>query len=521
MSGSGPLMADPERGPAGTWQHLAFWRDGRIDLNATFASLPADDMHAAFDIAASREGELHYTPGNPGTWYIWDGTCHRPDSSHRAERIIIGYAVSAQQVLDACQGEIRRLVTLQLGPGTDAQAVRRAADTAWKPWEQRVKYIAGLRRSAGASSLLRYLSNICAVSEDELAERHPHWLNFRNGTVDLETSELRGHDPADMITYCLDADYRPVARAPRYWSLLSRSVGNDPAVAEYLLTVLGYSMIGANPQQGIWFISGPTSSGKSVLLNVTSQVLGPLAHESQAGLITVVRHGRNARTENSIRGRRLVLITETSAFMTIDEGQLKRITGEAWISVDQHYAKSEIKTPVTWTIVLATNQMPVLTNFDDAMRRRVTVIPGGPTIPAELRDERLAARITAEEREGVLALLVAGCRRYFRDGLPVPEAVAAKTAGYAAEQNTVANFIADCCLVTGGITVSGAPVAISQPAAWRMYEQWSRGSSRLGRREFFDHLEAHPGVTHNETMRRFEGLCWTDTSRAMLNGDGS
>lgn len=501
------------------WQSLCRWNGhGAIDLGATAAALPADDLHAALDVAGERDGELHHS-GLSG-WFIWDGRCHRPDMDGRAARLVHGYALRYEQALAACRRQIQSQAVLSLGGAPSDAALRRAFDAAWKPFEPPARYAAGLRKSQGAHSMLRTLADVCGVAEDDLSERHPDWLNLANGTLDLASGQLRPHDPRDMITYCLDAAWDPSARCPRFWALLHRVAGGDDAVAEYLLRVLGYALLGWNPEQLIFFITGPSGSGKSALLSIVSAVAGPLAHESQAALVTRVRHGRNARAENSIRGARLVTITETGAYMNMDEGQVKRITGERVISVDQHYAKTEIKTPVTWVIILATNQLPVLAGFDDAIRRRVVVIPGGPRLDASQVDPRIAEKIVATERDGILALLARAAGAWFREGLPRPPAVQASTGAYEAEMDTVGAFVADCCVMVTGPLPGGQPASIGQHEAWAEYQRWARGGPGLGRNEFYARMGSQPGVWRNETMRRFEGLCWNGVVRARIESNG-
>lgn len=500
-------MTGPARGPRGTWQHLCWWRgQGSLDTERTLHGLPRDDLSAAMLLEDEYAGEIHRLAGS-GTWHIWDGRCHAPDDGDRISRIVAGLAYRAAAALEQCRLEITREHLRAAGAENEA-AGQAAADREWQRWEQPAKYLAGLRRSAGAGSLLKYLGTITSCPDKVMDERHPEWLNFANGTVNLSTLQAKPHDPADMLAYCLETAWNPAARCPRFLALARTVCGGDEDVLWYLIRLLGYALLGDNRAQKIVFISGPSGSGKTALLSVLSRLLGPLAHESQAQLVTLARHGRNARTENSVRGRRLVTITETSAFMTIDEGQLKRITGESVISVDQHYARTEIETPVTWLIVVATNQMPSLVNFDDAMRRRVIVIPGGQPVPAHLQADRLAEQVAAEEAEGILALLAKACAQYWRQGLAMPLAVQIATDAYAGEQNTVADFLADCCLRSPGS-------AIAQHDLHLQYQKWARGGHQLGRRTFYDHMRMQPGISHNEVMRRFEGITW---NARMLSG---
>lgn len=501
-----------ERGAPGTWQWLAMWSNGALDVGATAAGLPGNDVDAARLLATELAGWLHHVPVTD-TWYIWDGRCHRPDDCDRASQLCQDFGDRMQQALDAARAEIWAREYLAAGGNPDNDAKARAA--AKKAYEDGFgpaqRYATGLKRTAGWRSLLGSLAAVCGTEPETMEQGQPYLINFLNGTLNLRTGELRGHWPADLLTHCLDYPYTPGVCPAMFWRLLCRAVGGDRDTAVYLAKVLGYCLLGENPKQQIFFITGPTSSGKTTLLEIVSAVLGPLAHASQLSLITLTRHGRNARVENSIRGRRLVTITEASSYLTVDEGQLKRLTGERRISVDQHYAKTELATWVTWTIVVATNQLPGVGNFDDAVKRRVTVIPGGPTIPAAERDEKLASRITAAEAGAIASFLADACVDVERSGLEPPISVQVKTGEYAAEQNTLANWIAERCMMVGNAMWNGGPgpavpAHVGSSAAWKDYLAWSEGAVKLSRNEFLAQLRVQPGVVWNEGMRRFEGI---------------
>ena len=498
-------MSTPERGRAATWEYLALWDHGAIDTEATLEALPSTERRAAELIKAERYGGLFYAVAS-ATWYIWDGHYLRPDDGGRIHGLLIDFGRRLARMLDSAREQVYLESDIE-HQGMTEPAQQQARERSWEPWKKAVALAAALEKNAGIVALEGMLSKLCSVPDAYLAERAPGWLNTASGTTDLATRNVKAHDPGDLLTYCLETPFDPAAQCPRFWELVWRMCGRDYEVAAYVIKCLGYSMLGDNREQKVFFIAGPTGSGKSVMLRVVSDVLGELAHASQPELITVVRggSGRNARTENSIRGARLITITETSQFMNIDEAQLKRLTGEAVISVNQHYAKTELKTPVTWTIWVATNQMPTLTNYDAAMRRRVIVIPGGPTVPEWEADNLLADKIIRSESRGILAMLVRGCSEYFRTGLAMPDAVREMTELYAVEQDTVAAFVADT-MELGGWTPDGG---IPQHQAWQTYQQWATGSSRLGRNEFMDKMSKYPGIMRNKSSRRFEGVAWS------------
>jgi P4 family phage/plasmid primase-like protien len=508
-----------ERGERGTWRWLAYWDGQEIAPDRTLRELPANDLDAALLIRTEWLDKIHFA-ADTAEWYIWDQSCHATDTSGTAGKLVSNWIRRADMAWSMAAEAVRQQAVLQAGLDASDTDRKRAIESAMAPYAAAGKYIAGLRATGKHQALVKMVSVECSCSVTELAERQPGWLNCADVTVDLASGLCKPHDPADMLTYAVPVPYRPGAPCPRFLELVSGSAGHDAAVAEYLLDVLGYVLIGANPERKIFFINGPTSSGKSALLDVVRGVLGPdLAHSSQAALITLVRHGRNARTMNSVRGKRLLTITETSSFMHIDEGQVKMITGETMVSVDQLYAKREIPTPVTWAIIVATNRMPSLLDFDPAMAERVVVIPGGPTIPEHLRDKHLAARILAEEKEGILALLIARCARYYARGLMAPVEVQAETDKYRSEQNTVEQFLADCTMPVTWLP-GGGVAAIAMTEMWETYVRWSRGSAHLTRPQFYERTGASPGISRNDSSRRFEGIIWSPAVLSKLENPG-
>jgi putative DNA primase/helicase len=320
-----------------------------------------------------------------------------------------------------------------------------------------------------------------------------------------------------MITYCLPLAYRPelAGQCPLFCGMVHRMCGGNSAVADYVLRVLGYALIGENPEQLIFFLNGPTKSGKTQVLYIVRQLLGVLAEDSKADLITRMPNGRNARVENSVRGKRLVTINETSESMQIDEGQLKRLTGEPMIAVDKHYADSRIKTAESWAIICGNNEMPSVSSMDSAVRERMVVVPCGDTIPVEQRDQHLAARIIATEGEAILALLVGCASRYFREKLPRPAEVDAATEKYCRDQESVAAFAAEACVIVR--PAAGRPVAhVGMAEAYRFYLGWCRDNNKtapLGPHAFSEKMSAVPGILREDnggSVRRYSGVSWNE-----------
>jgi P4 family phage/plasmid primase-like protien len=491
------------RGAPGSWAYLALWDGQDIDLDATLAELPCHDFAAAKLLRAERPDELHYVPPTISTWHIWDGQCHRPDDGGKHARVVLDLADRYKIALGKCQEALVAEV-MAVFPANQVDA---EVEARWKLWEPAVKYAAGLCKTPGVSNLKTMLADVCSVSPAYLEDQHPEWLCHALGTTDLRTGATWPHRPSDLLTYCLPVAPGRVWDCPKFAAMVHHVAGGNDAVAQYLMRVLGYALIGDNREQQIFFLNGPTKSGKSQLLTIVRKLLSVLGHESKAALITHTPHGRNARIENSIRGMRLITINETQAIMHIEEGQLKRLTGETEIAVDQHYNKMLITTKVSFVIIIATNEMPSVASMDPAISERVIVIPCGQTIPPEYRIKGYADQILAEEAPGILATLMHYAGAYLAESkIPMPREVREATELYCSLQNVAAQFAAD--KLACGL---GWEQAIPGHVLWKSAQEWARDDRKLpGRNQFYEMLGQLEGVTRTTVSEQpvFRGVSW-------------
>jgi len=493
------------------WQRLAAWTGpGKMDLAATKAACPADDLNAALLLHTRLyPGQLHFVPGRPGTWYVWDGRCHRPDESAAIGRLIQDYAAHYALLLRHAQQDFNGVVAAG-NPQVTGRDLQLLQAKRWKEeWGSVTGYAGKLRNAAGLAALRAVLSEQAGASEQHMADRWPYHLNVANGILDLRTGDLHPHDPAAMMTYCLDTEWDPGAACPKYQRLLHRAVGGVDETYSALVKALGYALIGDNPFNKIIFLNGPPANGKTKLLQVLSTVLGALGHNAEATLISKAPWGRNAREEHSIRGARAICISETSAAIHIEEAQLKRLTGESEITTHQHYGVSKNRTSVTWLIIVATNDMPSILHLDAGVRRRIIVIPMGPSIPEHERDDSLVAQIVAEELPGVLALLAWGCRaalaEKFAEGT-LPTSVLSETQSYILDQDTIETWLAERAQAGFGMSYNGERPKEQPQLLWDSYHRFFGPQPHLNRTEFFAGLNGRHGIERTPDKRWFTGI---------------
>lgn len=365
------------------------------------------------------------------------------------------------------------------------------------------------QRLTAMMNMARSDAQIHAKVED--FDRHPHLLAFENGVVDLRTGELLPHDPSLFLGQRIRHSYDPDAKAPLWEALVSRAVqvaDDNGETAEFLQRFFGYAMFGSNVEQVMLIAKGPAHCGKSKVMEIIRDLVAPdFACPSTTSLITRSGRGEHHSAETfALRHKRAVVISEASSAMRLDEDRVKSLTGDTQVTVRGLFQQEET-TSVTWTIMLATNEDPTIANWDPAIQRRLIRVPFGPTVPVEERDIELDLKIKTTEAQGVIAWLVAGAVRWHqrktvdgKSGLkPYPKAVQDYTDSLEAENDHVARFIDEMCIVSADLTTKGSDLL----AAFKTF--CSTAGVRPQRNKFYERLKHVEGVTA-DARNTFTGI---------------
>jgi putative DNA primase/helicase len=94
----------------------------------------------------------------------------------------------------------------------------------------------------------------------------------------------------------------------------------------------------------------------------------------------------------------------------------------------------------THKIFLATNHKPIVRGTDNAIWRRIRLIPFTVTIPDHEQDKHLIEKLRAE-LPGILAWSVEGALKWRKHGLEIPHEVSEATSIYRVEMDSLQNFI--------------------------------------------------------------------------------
>jgi len=140
---------------------------------------------------------------------------------------------------------------------------------------------------------------------------------------------------------------------------------------------------------------------------------------------------------------RIVTAQETEEGRRWAEAKIKSITGGDPITA-RFMRQDNFTFLPQFKLVIAGNHQPGLRGVDEAIRRRIHLIPFGVTIPEAQRDLGLLDKLKAEW-PGILAWMIEGCLKWQSSGLNPPAAVVDATAKYLEAEDTINLWLEECC----------------------------------------------------------------------------
>jgi len=423
-------------------------------------------------------------------WLTWDDSRWVVDDTGSALRLA---ADTAKVMLAEALAELNAAQKAFADAKTSGDD--EGADTAERRMKRAKQLFGHAIKTQNASKLHAILD--LARADARIAIRHQEldadpWLfNVANGTIDLRTGKLRRHDPADLITKLAPVEYAPEAKCPTWDAFLSQAQGGNDEMLAFLHRARGYLLTGLTIEHVLFFLFGPTGTGKSTYFVVLHALLGDYAVRAPRGLLFVAKGDRHTTDLTTLFGARFVSCSEIEEGATFDEALVKDLTGGEAVTARRMREDNWTFEP-THKIALPGNHKPNVRNFDDAIRRRVRLIPW--VVQPAAPDRALVSKLKAE-LPGILADAVRGCLEWQREGLGEPVAVRDATDAYQDESDVLGEF---CRLYVkfGETAANEAPATVARKTLRAVYEAYceENGLTPVGAKKFAAKLRAN-GVT--------------------------
>ncbi len=371
-------------------------------------------------------------------WLIWDGKRFNPDRT--------------QEIMGMGKGTVRSIYS-------EASAIddqnRREATASWARRSEKAAQLRAMVALAesepGVPILATYLDS-------------DTWgLNLLNGTLDLRTGVLRPHRREDRNTKLVPVAYSESAKCPRWLEFLAEIFGPHPDLPGFAQRAIGYSLTGSTREECLFLLYGTGRNGKGVFLRVVSALLGDYGTTADFSMLVQRKQETGPRDDiANLQGRRFVSAQESGDGARFAEATTKNLTGADLVRARRLYENSIEFLPV-FKLWLASNYKPTVRGSDPAIWSRLKLVPFD--VSFEGREDRTLKTGLLDELPGILTWAVEGCLRWQEDGLAFPESVVRATAEYRQDNDILARFHSDRCIIASDLRVAAG-------ALYAEYRRW-------------------------------------------------
>lgn len=440
-------------------------RTFKVDISTApeaddFVPLPYGESNVATKFSATIDRNLRYVD-EWGKWMVWDGSRWVADRLRHAAEASKRYCAA---IADAAMKDGMTFTT-------DTQK----------------------RTVASRFTEKRVIMNIAelAKSDPRIAASSDQWdadiwlLNTPGGVVDLRTGSLRPGLRSDYMTKLTRV--APGGACPTWHKFLHTATGGDSELILFLQRMCGYSLTGSVRDHALFFVYGTGGNGKGTFLNTFQWLIGDYAKVAGMDVFTEKKNESHTTELARLMGARLVTAQETEEGKRWAEARIKALTGGDPITA-RFMRQDDFEFLPQFKLVIAGNHKPGLRNVDEAIKRRLHLIPFTATIAPADRDPHLTEKLQAEA-SGILQWAIEGCVAWQRDGLQAPAMVIAATDEYLEQQDSLGLWIDECCDL-------GANYECRRSALYQSFKGWAEAAGEyvLPQRRFVAAIEAR-GIT--------------------------
>ena len=384
-------------------------------------------------------------------WLIWDGKRWRVDTKKEIERI-------TNKVL---------------------RGLYKSDDEMETKWARMCE-----RRNIRMNSIKDLMPLVPGERED--FDRHKYFFNVENGIVDLKTGQLQPHNRELNLTKITNVVHDEKAECPAWLLFLNQIFKGDKDLIEYMQRLVGYSLTGAISEQGMYFLVGGGSNGKSVFINTIKKMMGDYGVQTSSETF-IKRKGDGANNDIArLNGSRFVSAVESEEGEKLQESLVKTITGGEPI-LARFLRQEFFEFLPEFKVFFTTNHKPVIGGLDDGIWRRVKIIPFTLSLKPHERDKKLEEKLSLE-MSGILNWAIKGCLKWQQSGLKEPRVVAEATGDYKEDMDILAPFLYESCYID---EIENEEIRIEAKELYNVYDRWCFGSGErsLGNRTFYRMLE--------------------------------
>jgi P4 family phage/plasmid primase-like protien len=280
-------------------------------------------------------------------------------------------------------------------------------------------------------------------------------IEFKNDITDIG---FREGSPADCIRFTTNCNYKPYNKDDINVKELNdflEKVLPDKEVRDYLMIQFALALDGNFRQERFFILAGKAgsgSNGKSTLINLVEKAFGDYFCTMNVSYITQCRSGSSNATPDVYRtkGVRMVVMAEPNENDKLNVGKLKEMTGNDTMTCRGLY-KDQMEFKPQFSVFLTCNYVPEVNSNDEGTWRRIRLIEftsrfsENPDInkPNEFLIDRDIPNKINRWKETFISMLLHIRIHLDVTKIPEPKVILDATKRFYAEQDLIAQFIAD------------------------------------------------------------------------------
>ena len=384
-------------------------------------------------------------------WMLWDGKRWKIDNKLQIERI-------ANKVL---------------------RELEKSEDDMEKSWARKCG-----KRNIRMNSIKDLMPLVPAEREE--FDRHKFLFNCANGVLNLKDGKLQPHDRDLRLSKISNVEFDEKATCPVWLNFLQQIFKGDNDLIDYMQRLVGYSMTGNISEQGMYFLVGGGSNGKSTFINIIKTLMGDYGLQTKSDTFIKKKNDGANNDIARLASARFVSAVESEEGEKLQESLVKTITGGEPILA--RFLRQEFFEFIPeFKVFFTTNHKPIIGGVDEGIWRRVKIIPFTLNLKPHERDKKLEEKLSLE-MSGILNWSLEGYLKWQQSGLKEPMIVKQATGDYKEDMDILAPFLGEICYTDEPKNES---VKIEAKELYNVYDRWclNSGERALGNRSFYRMLE--------------------------------
>ena len=321
-----------------------------------------------------------------------------------------------------------------------------------------------------------------------------------------EPSEaVRPGREGDLLTKSTATTWDSEATHPLWENYLDRHLP-DLELRKFVQKCIGYTLEEGNPAKKIFFLKGASNTGKSLLLEACSTVLGEYAGSpNEQKMMNDAGAGPNSEMLFNL-DKRMVVFAEIGDSRPVSSDAIKRLTGNDSGQFRHGHSSVIIQGRPSFTPYVSTNSSPEVTGADQGTKGRFIILPFDHAYKPEgkLKPEENIIR-NKECWSAIFRWIVEGYIAYRKEGLEEdtwPRSVKLATKGFTEEISPFEQWKADCLKDSKG--------RVGYDALFQSWKQWvikNEGpSSKADSKNMFSRMLKKNGIKKKRTTK--DGKPW-------------